>query len=116
MRPVFPADKAYQEVPEDHEHHEVPELSELPERARTNRLIDSMITIDGVQHRTIADAARDFKVSTRTVRNWIDSGVIPTPPTVEHGVRNLEVFGEEYMNLAQKSLKQRRDHKTRGNR
>lgn len=75
-----------------------------------------MITIDGAQYRTIADAAQQFKVSARTVRKWIDSGVIPAPPRIEHGIRNIEIFEEDYMRLAQKALKQLRDSRMRGKR
>ena len=47
-----------------------------------------MITIGGKQHRTIADAARDWSVSTKTVRDWIERRVIPKPPKVRHGTEH----------------------------
>lgn len=73
-----------------------------------------MITIDNTPHRTIADAAHDWKVSTRTVRTWIDKGVIPPPPTVEHGTQVFRVFPPEYMKVASAAIKAARARKHHG--
>jgi len=63
-----------------------------------------MITIGGEQHRTIADAARDWSVSTKTVRDWIERTVIPKPPKVRHGLRTIQVFPANYMAKAVKAV------------
>lgn len=60
--------------------------------------------IDGKEYPTVSEAARKFKVNVRTVKIWIDKGIIPEPPTVDYGVRKIRVFPDEYMRRALKAL------------
>lgn len=60
-----------------------------------------MITVNGKNHPTITDAAREFGVAAKTVRDWIPR-VIPTPPVVQFGIRRVQVFPADYMKIAQR--------------
>lgn len=82
-----------------------------PDRA-TKR--PTLITIDQTSHRTIADAAHDWHVSTRTVRTWIDKRIIPPPPTIEHGTQVYRIFPPEYMKAATVAIKAARARKHQG--
>jgi DNA-binding transcriptional MerR regulator len=43
-----------------------------------------MLKIEGSDYKTIADVAKEeFGVSVKTLRQWIDKGIIPTPPKKE---------------------------------
>ncbi len=72
-----------------------------------------MIRVGGKSHPTLQDAAEHFHVSTRTVRGWIDTGVLPEPPTVEWGTRTIEVFPADYLSKADRALTKRRAEKRR---
>lgn len=76
-----------------------------------------MITVDGVQHPTVQEAAAAFGVSTRAVRDYIRKGIIPPPPTVAYGVRDVDVFPSEYMEKAREHINayraRRREERTR---
>ena len=63
-----------------------------------------MVIIGGKTYYTIADAAKAFSVSAKTVRNYIDNGIIPNPPEVQYGLRTLKHFPSDYMEGARKLL------------
>lgn len=63
----------------------------------------TMMKIDGIEYRTIADAAAWFGVSVKTIRQWIEKGIIPKPPKKEYGTRDIEVFTDEYLKEAERS-------------
>ncbi|HPQ42867.1 MAG TPA: helix-turn-helix domain-containing protein [Syntrophales bacterium] len=63
-----------------------------------------MLIIEGETYFTISDAAKIFGVSTKTVRSYINNGIIPDPPEVQYGLRTLKHFPPEYMEKAKKSL------------
>lgn len=67
-----------------------------------------MIKSDGEQHLTISDAAARFGVTVKTVRDWIIRGIIPRPPVVEHGLREIQVFPEMYIVKAKETIKKHR--------
>lgn len=68
-----------------------------------------MITVNGVQHRTIADLVPVFGVSTKTIRNYIRQGIIPQPPVVTYGLRDVSVFPDDYLEEAKRRLNERRN-------
>jgi DNA-binding transcriptional MerR regulator len=72
-----------------------------------------MIEIDGERHPTISDAATALGVSTRTVNAYISKGLIPPPPTVSQGLREINTFPPEYIEKAKISLKARRQQRRR---
>lgn len=51
-----------------------------------------MIRKNDKTYATIADAAREFGVSPRTIRDWIERGLIDEPPRLEYGVRIMTYF------------------------
>jgi hypothetical protein len=59
-----------------------------------------MISIGGTQYQTVIDAAATWRVSTKTVREWIAQGIIPKPPTVMQGRRRWDTFPQDYMKRA----------------
>lgn len=63
-----------------------------------------MIVVGGRTYNTIVDAAAKFGVSAKTVRSYIDRGVIPAPPTVKYGMRIMKHFPYEYMARAKKMI------------
>lgn len=68
-----------------------------------------MISVNDKQYRTIEDAAKDFKVSAKTVAEWIKRGIIDSPPEIEYGVRSVRVFPYEYMKKAQMAVQRYRN-------
>ncbi len=69
--------------------------------------------INGKEVPTLAEAARIFGVTAKTVRQWIDSEIISKPPQIEHGARVIDYFPSEYMERAQRELKSYRDNKSK---
>lgn len=63
----------------------------------------TMLRINGTDYKTISDAAAWFEVSVKTVRQWIEKGVIPKPPKKDYGTRDIEVFTDEYLEEADRS-------------
>lgn len=59
-----------------------------------------VVIVNGVSHPSIADGSRYFKVSTKTIRQWIEKGIIPHPPTIDYGTRELQIFTDEYLRSA----------------
>lgn len=53
---------------------------------------------------TIADAASEFGVSAKTVREWVRKGIIPEPGTIQIGTREVWHFPDGYMAKAKKAL------------
>jgi len=60
---------------------------------------------------TIAEAARHFHVSRKTVREWIRKGVISAPAEVEFGSRLVQVFPPDYLAKASHAVKKHREEK-----
>ena len=69
------------------------------------------VIVNGVSHPSIADASDFFNVSTRTIREWIEKGIIPHPPTIDYGTRELQVFTDEYLRSAVVARKEYRQKK-----
>ena len=63
-----------------------------------------MIIVKGEAYSTIIDAAKTLGVSTKTVRGYIEKGIIPAPPIIRYGVRAIKHFPPEYMNRAKELL------------
>lgn len=63
------------------------------------------VLVNGTSYPTISDASDHFKVSTKTIREWIEKGVIPQPPTVEYGTRELQIFPSDYLRKAEAARK-----------
>ena len=63
-----------------------------------------MIIINAQSINTIADAARILKVSSKTIRDYIQRGIIPKPLEIQYGIRTIQHFSDEYLEEAQKSL------------
>lgn len=75
------------------------------------RIGGSVITVSGVAYPTIADAAMELQVSTRTVRDYIAKGLIPDPPTVVYGLRTIAVFPADYIEAAKTNLNSHRSQR-----
>lgn len=63
-----------------------------------------MIRIDGVDHLTLADAAKRLGVSPKTANGYITRGILPGPPRVKQGLRSFYVFSQKYLREAEKAL------------
>ena len=72
-----------------------------------------MIVVRGKTYTTTMDAAMELGVSTKTIRQYINRGIIPPPPEIRYGVRMLKHFPPEYMQLVQNSLEDYRNDKYR---
>lgn len=69
------------------------------------------VTTNGNTYRTISDGARELGVSAKTVRDWINKGIIDEPPLIEYGVRTIQHFPPEYIKKALTQLKDYRERK-----
>lgn len=67
-----------------------------------------MLRIDGEDHKTVSDAAKWFQVSVKTVREWIRTEVLPPPPRKEMGLREVDVFPDDYLIAGQQLIAERR--------
>ena len=63
-----------------------------------------MIIVKGETYFTIIDAAQMLGVSTKTIRGYIEKGIIPAPPIIRYGVRAVKHFPPDYMNRAKELL------------
>jgi hypothetical protein len=70
-----------------------------------------MIIVKGKTYYTIADAAESFGVSAKTIRDYIDKGIIPEPPEIMYGVRVLRHFPLDYIDSAKTHLENYRKRK-----
>jgi hypothetical protein len=68
-----------------------------------------MIIINAQSINTIADAARRLNVSSKTIRDYIQRGIIPKPDEIQYGIRTIQHFSDEYLDLAEKSLEEYRE-------
>ncbi len=68
---------------------------EVPEQSHAGQ--HSMIKINDTHYLTISDAAARFGVRTKTIGDWIEKGIILQPPTVDHGLRSIRIFPEDYL-------------------
>jgi len=66
----------------------------------------NMLIIKGQKYCTIVDAAKALGVSSKTVRNYIEKGIIPKPPEVMYGLRRLNHFPQDYIENAKRLLAQ----------
>ena len=72
-----------------------------------------MIIVKGKAYYTIVDAAEQLGVSSKTIRDYIDKGIIPEPPEIKYGVRILKHFPLEYIDLAKLHLEDYRNTKNK---
>lgn len=63
-----------------------------------------MIILKGQSYFTIVDAAGTLGVSAKTIRGYIDKGIIPEPPNISYGIREIKHFPPEYMERAKELL------------
>jgi DNA-binding transcriptional MerR regulator len=74
----------------------------------------TMIIARGRKYQTTIDAAKALGVSAKTIREYINRGIIPPPPLVSYGVRLIRSFTPKYIASAKELIKkyQGRDSKT----
>ena len=70
-----------------------------------------MIIVNGQRYFTIVDAAHELGVSAKTIRGYIEKGLIPEPPTVRYGVRVINHFPTEFINKAKEHLENYRNRR-----
>jgi predicted DNA-binding transcriptional regulator AlpA len=63
------------------------------------------INISGKSHLSISDLAAATGLSTKTLKTYIEKGILPKPETLEHGMRAFQVFSEEYIKNAVQIVK-----------
>jgi len=64
-----------------------------------------VIAINGKTYPTIADAAKHWNVSPKTVRAWRKRGVISSkPPRVPYGLRKIDVYSAEFIAKASREI------------
>jgi DNA-binding transcriptional MerR regulator len=67
-----------------------------------------MIIISGQTYSTIVDAARELDVSAKTIRQYITKKIIPEPPVIQFGNRQVKHFPKDYLAAAIKQLQKYR--------
>jgi hypothetical protein len=65
-----------------------------------------MIIFNGQTYFTIIDAAAELGVSAKTIRQYIVKRIIPEPPVIQFGIRQVKHFPKTYMDMAKERLKQ----------
>ena len=63
-----------------------------------------MLTVNGELVKGMKEAAEYFKVSEKTLRNWLSSGKIARPPETRQGTRVLRYFPDDYLEQAKHDL------------
>jgi hypothetical protein len=64
-----------------------------------------MIIFNGQTYFTIIDAAAELGVSAKTIRQYITKRIIPEPPVIQFGIRQVKHFPKVYMDMAKGRLK-----------
>jgi DNA-binding transcriptional MerR regulator len=64
-----------------------------------------MIIIKGKAYNTMVDIAHALGVSAKTVRGYIEKGIISAPPEVNYGLRVIKYFPEDYLEKARRDIK-----------
>jgi hypothetical protein len=64
-----------------------------------------MIIFNGQTYYTIIDAAAELSVSAKTIRQYIAKKIIPEPPIIQFGIRQVKHFPKAYMEIAKEGLK-----------
>jgi hypothetical protein len=67
-----------------------------------------MIIFNGQTYFTIIDAAAELGVSAKTIRQYIVKRIIPEPPVIQFGIRQVKHFPKAYVDMAKERLKQYR--------
>jgi predicted site-specific integrase-resolvase len=70
-----------------------------------------LISKNGKTYNTIADAAQSLGVSRKSLRRYIDEGIVSRPERIPHGKQHIEVFAENYLKKAGKELDDYRNNK-----
>lgn len=68
---------------------------------------------NGEDVNTVADAARFFGVSTKTIDNWIEREIIPEPPVIERGLGMMRVYPPDYLANVDVVIRARRQQRNR---
>jgi DNA-binding transcriptional MerR regulator len=63
-----------------------------------------MVIIEGKAYYTTSDAAKALGVSAKTIRSYIEKGIIPEPPEIQSGLRTFKCFPQDYLGQAKKIL------------
>jgi DNA-binding transcriptional MerR regulator len=56
-----------------------------------------MIEVEGKVHKTIEEAAADLRVHPKTLRGYIDKGIVVAPPVIATGLVDRRYFPEELL-------------------
>jgi transposase-like protein len=76
--------------------------------------VDMAIEVNGVVHRTIQEAARELGVTDKTLRLWINEGIVsPEPPIIPNGVTFRRYFPSSLIREYAKQLAAEREQRRR---
>jgi DNA-binding transcriptional MerR regulator len=53
------------------------------------------IVVNGVPHKTIQEAAAELGTTDKTLRDWIDRGIVPEPPKTPNGTMYRRYFPDK---------------------
>jgi hypothetical protein len=73
-----------------------------------------MIIFNGQTYFTIIDAAAELGVSAKTIRQYITKEIIPEPPVIQFGIRQVKHFPKVYMDIAKERLTHYRNARNDG--
>ena len=59
----------------------------------------------------MSDAASYFGVAVKTIRDWVNKGIISKPPQIEYGAGFLDIYPDEYIEKAKLELEKYRNNK-----
>lgn len=63
------------------------------------------LKIGGRSYPSISDLATATQLSTKTLKSYIDKGILPAPTKLTHGMREFSVFPNEYIEDAVRIIK-----------
>jgi hypothetical protein len=55
------------------------------------------ISIGGRSYPSISDLATATGLSTKTLKSYIEKGILPPPTRIDHGMREFSVFPDDYI-------------------
>ena len=73
--------------------------------------VNMLKTKDGKILQTVSEAADHFRVSCKTVNDWIKKEIIPVPPQETYGLRSISTFPTDYIDEATRALREYREQR-----
>jgi hypothetical protein len=64
--------------------------------------------IDGKTYHTLDETARKMRVSSRTLKNYINRGIVSEPAEISQGLRTFFAFTDKWISAAREEVEKHR--------